>query len=357
MNILIASYVFHPVVGGISTSTALLAREFVKSGHEVRIVTFSKFDGEISSTAIVRTPNPLVLIREVAWADVVLSMHLSIRLAWPLLFLRRPWVVAHHSWLTQVNGMVGWLERLKRRLVRHATCISVSRAVANDVGSTSVVIGAPYDDELFRPNAAISRRGDLLFVGRLVSSKGGDVLIKALAALRKSGHSPALTIVGDGPEMQSLRRQVRTFDLEDQVSFAGQQTGNALRDFFCAHRIMVVPSITPETFGVVAVEAIACGCVVVGSDRAGGLPDAIGPCGVTFRMGDPEALAERIAGLLSEPERISENQKWAASHSAQFASAHVARQYLKVIQSAVAVPGVSTLFFLLCVLAHQAIPI
>jgi glycosyltransferase involved in cell wall biosynthesis len=227
------------------------------------------------------------------------------------------------------------VERLKRYLVRHAACISVSRAVAADVKSESIVIGAPYDEELFRQSTAPQRSTELLFVGRLVSSTGVGVLIEALGKLRDLGHTPALTSVGDGPERPALHAQVRALKLEPQVRFVGQRTGTELRDVFCTHHIVVVPSVTPETFGIVAVEAIACGCIVVGSDRAGALPEVIGSWGATFKMGDPAALTDVLAQLLCQPEQMARLREGAASYVSQFASAQVANNYLAIIRRAV----------------------
>lgn len=101
MRILIASYVFHPLLGGIATSSSLIAQEFAAAGHEVRVITTTAGDDLTAiNYRLLRHPGVLGLWRQVAWCDVFLSVHLSVRLAWPLMLLRRPWVIAHHSWLT-----------------------------------------------------------------------------------------------------------------------------------------------------------------------------------------------------------------------------------------------------------------
>lgn len=337
MKILITSYVYAPFLGGISTASSLLAQEFVAAGHEVRVVTKTPgTDDHDLGYEVVRNPGGLRLWRQVAWCDVVLSVHLSIRLAWPLAFVPRPWVIAHHSWLTQLDGSIGWVERLKRRVLRRATCISVSQAVADHLDTHSIVIGPPYNDSLFRGNPAIQRQRDLLFVGRLVSSKGLNLLLEALASIRSAGYTPCLTVVGGGPEQERAQELARRLGLESQVEFAGPRIGSELRDTYCSHRILVVPSITPETFGIVALEGITCGCVVIGSDGAGGLTDAIGPCGLRFQMGDANLLAARLIELLAHPERLAEFQKHAAEHSARFTARRVAGQYLKIIDESLA---------------------
>jgi glycosyltransferase involved in cell wall biosynthesis len=337
MRILIASYVFEPSLGGIATSASLLAQELAASGHEVRVVTTTTGPDRPGLTySIVRQPGPLSLWRQIAWCDVMLSVHLSLRLGWPIFLLRRPWVIAHHSWLTGMDGSVGWLERLKRWALSRACCISVSQAVADHVSTPSVVIGPPYNDVVFWRDPAIPRERSLLFVGRLVSSKGLDVLLEALAELRRRGHQPGLTIVGGGPEMPTARALARNLGVEEQVEFTGPRTGVELRETYCAHRILVVPSTTPETFGIVALEGIACGCVVVGSDGAGGLTDAIGPCGLRVAMGNSQQLAQRLEELLAFPEKLADYQVHGDEHARNFTAKRVAGQYLKIIEDSLA---------------------
>jgi glycosyltransferase involved in cell wall biosynthesis len=351
MKILIASYDFHPLLGGIATSSSLLAQQFVASGHEVRVVTTTRgADSPAAAYRVVRSPGPVGLWRQVTWCDLLLSVHLSLRLAWPLALIRRPWVIAHHSWLTQVDGSIGWIERFKRRQLRRATCISVSQAVANHVDAPSVIIGPPYDDEIFHRDPSVPRQNDLLFVGRLVSGKGLNILLEAMVELRRNGRLPRLTVVGSGPGLEPAQALARQLGIADNVKFIGPRTGPELRQIYCGHHILVVPSITPETFGIVALEGIACGCVVVGSDAAGGLTDAIGPCGEQFKMGDAKELALCLAGLLTHPEQLAGYQTHAAGHVRHFTAERVAGQYLKIIEDSFATfrAGTKWLLFFAC---------
>jgi glycosyltransferase involved in cell wall biosynthesis len=113
--------------------------------------------------------------------------------------------------------------------------------------------------------------------------------------------------------------------------FAGPLQGATLAAMIERHKILVVPSRYEEPFGVVALEGIASGCVVVGSNR-GGLPEAIGPCGVTFANGDVEALTEKLAGLLLQPESCERLRANAPAHLATFQVETVARKYLALFQ-------------------------
>jgi hypothetical protein len=83
-------------------------------------------------------------------------------------------------------------------------------------------------------------------------------------------------------------------------------------------------------FGIVAVEAIACGCVVVGS-AGGGLAEAIGPCGVTFPNGDAHALVSILTRLLGDPAEVDALRRPARQHLAQFTKRHVASRYLEAL--------------------------
>jgi glycosyltransferase involved in cell wall biosynthesis len=165
----------------------------------------------------------------------------------------------------------------------------------------------------------------LIFAGRLVSDKGADLLLEALGLLKTEGIRPSLTLVGSGPEELALRTQAKALSLQDQVHFAGVHCGPDLARLLQQHRILVVPSRWPEPFGIVALEGLACGCSVVASDQ-GGLPEAAGPCGITFPNGDAEALAQKIKAQLGQPQPSS---TLAATHLSRFTVESVTASYLE----------------------------
>jgi glycosyltransferase involved in cell wall biosynthesis len=102
-----------------------------------------------------------------------------------------------------------------------------------------------------------------------------------------------------------------------------------------AHRILVVPSRYDEPFGIVALEGIACGCLVIGS-RGGGLKEAIGPCGLTFDNGDAAGLAGLLEAALADPGRFLPSPQVVAEHLSLHRSEHVLPHYLAVLEAAVA---------------------
>jgi len=315
----------------------MLAEEFLRQGHEVRVITQTQRSDEAVPDAfpfeLQRRPTAQRLLALVRWCDVYFHNNVSLPCAWPVLFVRRPWVVAHHVWIPK-RGLIG---RLKRLALRRAVGISISEAIASDLSTPSVIIPNPYDDATFRPLPDCDRDQDLIFVGRLVSDKGADLLISAVANLHARGIEPTVTIVGTGPEEAALREQAGGLGLK-KVSFVGLKNPSALVRLLNAHRILVVPSRWQEPFGIVALEAIACGCAVAGSD-GGGLRDAIGPCGATFPNGDVPALTDLLEEMLCGADRVRALAAAAEQHLQRHKLQRVAHEYLAVFARCLAVPG------------------
>ena len=335
MKILIYSRAFLPQVGGLELNVAHIAAQFVHRGHEVVVVTTTPSRGEDALPyRVVRNPGFFAFLRWMRWCDVFHHPNVSLRGFWPMLFLRRPWVVTHHSWYRRPDGRIAWQDRLKRRLLRIATgSIAVSTAVAADLDTPSVVIANAYRDDMFRVLPDADRTLDLVFVGRLVSDKGVDILLEALSILAERGMRPTLTVVGEGPERPALEAHVQRLGHADRVVFLGTKIGEEQVRILNRHRILVAPSRYNEPFGIVALEGIACGCVVVGSS-GGGLRDAIGPCGRVFPNGDASALAEVLEDLLRDPAAMAACQRKAESHLAEHRGTRVIERYLDVFEAA-----------------------
>jgi len=388
MKILFFSYTFAPNVGGIESVSAILAEKFAEAGHEVELVTETgdKENAQRSipdrNYRITRRPSFLKLIRLLNWCELVFQNNISLRSLIPALFMQKRVIVVHQTWPRKVRGGIGWNNHVKRMLLRFVTNVAISEATREDLGQAGDapalqfqmrVIGNPYDDSVFRLRPEIARDQALVFVGRLVSDKGVDVLLRALEILRTSDPNserptpkafasrlpnpvkketgqaaqrptaeeegihhhnrlqPDLTIIGVGPEEGNLRELTRELGLDRQVTFAGEKSGEELAATLNRHQIMVVPSRWAEPFGIVALEGIACGFVVVGS-RDGGLGEAIGPCGLTFKNGDERELADCLKTLLFDPQARAVLQKDASAHLVKFRADRVASVYLQLIE-------------------------
>src|ERR1700730_8527514 len=336
MKILFSSYAFRPSVGGIESVSKILAENFSAEGHDVQLIT--ETSGEEIAGAnyrIIRKPSLAKLMRLLRWSDLLFQNNISLRSLIPALVLRKPAVVMHQTWIQNVRGEVGWNGRIKRALLPHVTNIAISRAVADRLGARAVVVGNPYDDNVFRRLPNVVRDKTIAFLGRLVSDKGADLLLQAMKLLQSEGLMPDLTIIGAGPEEQGLQQLTHELGLDRQLTFAGQKSGAALAEILNRHRILVVPSRWAEPFGVVALEGIACGCVVVGSEKRG-LKEAIGPCGLTFENGNVHALADELKGLLNDLNFQAKLRDHAAEHLAKFRSDAVAAAYLRLMIKLVA---------------------
>ncbi len=333
MKILFVSHFFSPSIGGIESISEMLAREFIHAGHEVKLVTDIQCDDSNKREfpfSVVRKPTFSQLMHLTRWADITFHNNISLRMGWPLLFIRRPWVVTHQTWIPKGWDFSGGLGRIKRFALRWATGVAISRAIADDIQTPCMVIHNPYDAETFHTLPAIRKQRDLVFVGRLIHAKGLSTLIAALGILRERGIRPGLTIIGLGPDQADFIKHSEALDLGGQVEFVGPKQGKSLAEAVNEHKVMVVPSLWNEPFGIVALEGMACGCIVVGSER-GGLKDAIGPGGLTFPNGDERALAACIEKALHDAETMTCRMA-AVTHLAEHSASVVAHRYLELFK-------------------------
>lgn len=280
--------------------SALLAQEWTSAGHQVEIMTQTAGSGEWGGLVVHRQPSASVVRALSKKADFYFQNNLSVRTLWPAFDQARKVLILHQTYLAPC-GQSSTLTGLLKRWVTSLFCnAAVSEAVAQRLPRCRHVVGNPYDDAVFRAISGVERRKDLVFVGRLVSDKGVDVLLRAMGILRQQRATPELrlTVVGSGPEEDNLKSLAHELGLAGSIHFVGQVSGHDLALLLNQHRIMVVPSRWPEPFGVVALEGAACGCLVVGSD-GGGLVDAIGPCGRIFESGNAISLARELTKALA----------------------------------------------------------
>jgi glycosyltransferase involved in cell wall biosynthesis len=340
MKILLCSVPFHPSVGGIETVARVLAEQFTALGHEVVVVTRTRAAGTQATFdterpyRIVRGPGATVLLQWMRWCDVVFHNNISLRWAWALAVVHRPWVVAHHVWLPR-RGTGAVAARLKRLALPSAHNIAPSRALADDLSVSCEVIPNPYAAQVFFEQPNVERKPDLLYAGRLVSDKGVDLLLAAMVLLVNRGLDPKLSVAGDGPERSALEMQARQLGLATRVRFLGSRTPSELAALMNSHRFLVVPSLWEEPFGLVAIEAIACGCTPIVA-RSGGLPEAVADCGAVFERADSRDLAHTIERLALGPEAGTRAERAAARarHLASHRPEAVARRYLQAMRLA-----------------------
>jgi glycosyltransferase involved in cell wall biosynthesis len=181
------------------------------------------------------------------------------------------------------------------------------------------VVLCGLDHGLFRrvPGVESDPRPTLVHFGRMRRYKAIDVVIRALAVVRRSVPSARLVIIGDGPDRKRLERVTRAMGLGDAVEFAGRMSGEQM--VRALNRCRVFLNASPkEGWGLTVVEANACGVPVVGSNRPG-LRDSIqdGVTGFLAPYGDVDAFAQRTVELLRDTKlharMSSAGEAWARS--------------------------------------------
>jgi len=315
----------------METMMEILAEEFTAAGHQVTVVT------QVASRAerdhdydIVRLPSLKSCVQLLRSSDVCLSANVSLRGLGPIAVAGTPLVISHQAPYGS-PGRFAIIPQLKKGVTRFSENICCSQAVQAHIPGRSIVIPNTYRNDIFKEYADVSRDCDIVFVGRLVSDKGVADLIDALGHLGRAGFRPSLSIVGEGPERAAISQKIEKFGLGQQVTLSGAKHGYELARFIARHRVMAVPSRWAEPFGIVALEGIACGCAVVGTSL-GGLPEAIGPCGLTVPNSDAGALAQALKTILLD-EGICENYRSRAQrHLARHSRCNVARSYLSVLE-------------------------
>ncbi len=333
MKILIYSSVFYPSIGGLEAIISVLAHEFIFNGHDVKLVTHTLADqADNFPFEVIRCPTINQFFNLTRWCDLCFHGCISLKAIWPILLLRKPLVVTHQTWYLYPETKLTWKTALKHWITGFVTNIAPSQAIADQLPASVKVIPNSYQDDVFYEMSTVPRDRDLVFLGRLVSDKGADLLINSLALLKQQGLEPNLTIIGRGTEEVHLKQQAQILGIADQIQFVGTQRGEPLAQLLNAHKILVVPSKWQEPFGIVALEGIACGCVVVGS-KDGGLKDAIGSCGVTFPNESVEDLTKILADLLTNPEKIEIYKKYRKTHLARHHKGSVAKAYLQVMEA------------------------
>jgi len=181
----------------------------------------------------------------------------------------------------------------------------------------------------------------VLFVGRIEPLKGVDTLIRAMSCIRSvdAARPVHLAIIGGEPaaspremsaEMARLQKLCDDLCMGGMVVFLGKRGQDTLPYYYSAAEVLVMPSLY-ESFGMVALEAMACGTPVIAS-QVGGLAYLVrdGETGYTIPDNDPEALCEKLTLLLGNPDLRSTMGLRAVTHAQDYAWERIAAQIVDV---------------------------
>lgn len=183
--------------------------------------------------------------------------------------------------------------------VSRAADVFVESIMGPDFKVRRFIIPNAVDTTKYKPPEREPEEDVILFVGRLVYRKGLHVLIKALQRIKRRDYK--LYVVGGGYMELPSRLLAKAYGVEDRVEFLGVVPEGAKIELYRRAKIVVVPSLMNESFGIVALEAMASGRAVVAS-RVGGLEDIIvdGETGVLVEPRSEDQIAEAIETLLDD---------------------------------------------------------
>lgn len=350
-RLLIYSADFWPVVGGVQSVVMTLAQGFASRKHDARAVHCTVVTETPAGTAadsdlpfrIVRKPNLMQLAHLLWRADLV---HLAGPALRPLLLsciLRKKVVVEHHGfhalcpngllfhepsrtacaghflaglhrecwkcnaesgrWRSLMLWALTFLRRWSCRLV--AANIVPTRWLGQlmQLPRTFVVPHGVAE----RPLAPLPlfKSSKFAFVGRLVSTKGVDLLLRASAELLRKGIQCSVVIIGDGPERKNLELLCRALGLAPAVDFAGQVAEHDVKALLSDAVAVVIPSLAGEVFGLAAAESMMRGCPVI-APNGGALAEVTAETELKFAPGDATSLADCMERFLRSPELAAE---------------------------------------------------
>lgn len=314
---------------GTEQHIATLATAMARRGHDVRCLVIA---GSPVATLLHEGRVPAVAVRPGRTRGIRIGaalLNLALR--------QRPdWTVSNdprfYRMLLGVRGITGarvalfrhWhdaprrprsRELLSRRADRFILVSQFHRADYGRQGMSverASVLYNPIDTERFRPSPAAraSARARLDFagsqvvvgyIGRMIAAKGIFTLADAAERILAADASACMLWVGDGEDSPALRARIAQSDHSSRHRFLGWEADPAA--LYPGLDVLAVPSIYPEPFGRVSVEAQAAAVPVV-SSLAGGLPETFvrDSTGVGVAPGDPGALADAVLTLVRDPE-------------------------------------------------------
>jgi glycosyltransferase involved in cell wall biosynthesis len=321
---------YPPHMGGIETHLQVLSRELQNEiDLEVLVAndgsadeTFSEGDVKITrvGTRLTVSAAPICpslpgLIRR-AKADIV---HLHLPNPASILALlasgyRGVVVATYHSDIVRQEKLARVFDPILHTFLKRCAAIIVTSARYRDSSGVLsrhlnrcqvVPYGIPIEQfrecdltTVARIKAQYGRRL-IVSAGRLIYYKGFEYLIEAM-----SGVDAHLLIVGEGPLRQNLEAQTRALGLSSRISFLGEIHNDQIAPFYYASYLFALASVArSEAFGIVQLEAMACGKPVVNTNLDSGVPwvSPDGLTGITVPLRDATALAHAINKLLDDP--------------------------------------------------------
>ena len=252
-----------------------------------------------------------------------------------------------HSSFGVPSPLAAWLDRRESIVLQAARSCSTIIADSKYTAEQLVKAGLSRRSvQVVYIDGAISTWGDdlrqrhlnrfrIVAAGRLQHHKGFHVLLLAASEMLSRGADVKIEIVGGGPYRKRLSRLSVELGIEGIVNLTGPRHPREMAEYFDQSDVVVVPSLTPEPFGRVAVEAMSRGKVVIGSN-VGGIPEIIddGETGFLVPPDNPADLAEKLSFLCAEPDiRKKMGRKGLEMSKERFNSTKITRKVLEIYRT------------------------
>lgn len=372
LNILLYASSFLPTIGGIEITTQTLAKNFIRLGHNCTVVTETLSDQpEKEPYPVIRRPKWQKRLKLAQQASIIHANGASV--AWfPYAKLTStPFVWTHNGYQVSCVDGLGWLdgnpapitpiaslqlhwqkkgithtlkEAIKlgfRRYVMYNVDrnIAGSEWVAKRQPLPNQVVGlTPYPISAMTSTKKIikPKKYDFIFVGRLVSEKGIDDLIKAFHLLiSKAGYQEkTLAIVGYGAMKSYYQSMVSSLNLDKNVTFLEPQLGDALNQTLAQAEVGVVPSVWEEPFGGITLQYLAAGKIAIVSEN-GGHGECVGDAGLKFKNGDYQGLFQCMLKVTENPDLVKQLQENAIAQLEKYNETKLAQKYIDIYKEVI----------------------
>lgn len=230
--------------------------------------------------------------------------------AWLKQRLGVPLIVTTHGSDTSIPVARGRTVELISACDKADRVVAVSSALANKLCTcgTKTQVSVILNGFQLNNLPQVTAKEPLAFVqtSHLIKQKRTDVTIRAFAGIQKRHPEATMTLIGDGPERGTLEALCRELNVDGAIRFTGQLPNKEALAEMIRARFFVMPSVS-EGFGIVYLEAMACGCITIGT-QGEGIADLIenGKNGFLVPPDNPEAIADVVETCLKDLARAAE---------------------------------------------------
>ena len=349
---------FPPHIGGVGVHIHTLAKELIKQGHEVYVITYphkdiKDIDGiHVIGTKGVNIPGlrgalfainakrELKKLIERENIDIIHG-HYLFPAGWASVKAgksthTKTYVTSHGSDMFEMYRKQGFMRPLIKKVLKDADVVlAVSNALREEIINTKIPNieektklhwnavdidkfkttkenESKFKEELVQEFNIDAEKPIILFVGNIIKRKNVDLLLEAK---KQMGTDANLVIVGDGPLLEQLKGKVEKEHL-DNVYFTGSR--NDVEDIIPSCDLLVLPSLS-ESFGLVLIEALACGKPVIGSN-VGGIKEIITEdVGLLINPNDSKDLSDAIDKIFCDEDLMEKFKSNARNRAKDFA--------------------------------------